>query len=191
MASQPEPFLVFAAAYRDRLRRAVDAWDLAALEKMGAVLREARDRGSSVLIAGNGGSAAVSIHAECDLSKTALRDDRQPLRTRSLAANASVLTATANDHGYESVFAHQVAIYGRPGDVLLLVSSGGNSPNVLAACRAARALRMSVVALVGFDGGALREMADVVVHVAAFEYGIVEDMHQACVHLVTQWLRSG
>ncbi|HWE28704.1 MAG TPA: SIS domain-containing protein [Polyangia bacterium] len=181
-------FRRFAEAYQDRFAAALARWDLAALERVAGVLAAARSRGARVLIAGNGGSAAIANHAECDASKGTHVDGAPPLDTRSLAANPSVLTALANERGYASVFADQVALYGRSGDVLLVVSSKGSSANVVAACEAARARGLVTVALVGFDGGALKNVADHVVHVAADNYGIVEDMHQACLHVVTQWL---
>jgi phosphoheptose isomerase len=185
-----EEFLAFARRYRDGFRCALDEWDLDALGELARVLTEARRRGATVLIGGNGGSAAIANHAECDASKGTYVESAAPLITRSLSANTSVLTAIANDLGYGAVFEKQVEYYGRPGDVLMLVSSKGNSANVVTACKAARARGLVTVALVGFDGGELRGIADHVVHVNADNYGIVEDMHQACLHLVTQWLRS-
>jgi D-sedoheptulose 7-phosphate isomerase len=183
-------FLTFARGYQERFRRAVDEWEMPALEELAGVLAAARGRGARVLIAGNGGSAAIANHAECDASKGTHVDGQPPLDTRSLSANPSVLTALANDLGYHTIFEKQVELYGRAGDVLMLVSSRGSSPNVVAACQAAKARDMVTVALVGFDGGRLRELADHVVHVPVDDYGIVEDMHQACLHLITQWLRA-
>ncbi len=183
-------FAAFAEDYRRRLLAAVESWDLAALERVAAVLSDARARGATVLIAGNGGSAAVANHTECDASKGTSVAGAPTLNTRSLVANTSVLTALGNDFGFETIFAKQVEYYGRAGDVLLLVSSSGDSPNVVAACHAARARGMVTVAFVGFDGGALRGLADHVLHVPVHSYGLVEDLHQASIHLVTQFLRA-
>ncbi len=185
-----DEFYAFARAYQDGFRRAVDEWDLDALAELGRILTDARRRGATVLIGGNGGSAAIANHAECDAGKGTYVESQPPLVTRSLSANPSVLTAIANDIGYDAVFEKQVEYYGRRGDVLLLVSSKGNSANVVAACKAARARGLVTVAIVGFDGGELRKLADHVVHVRADNYGIVEDMHQACLHVVTQFLRQ-
>ena len=185
-------FAEFARGYQERFRRAVVEWDLAALEELARVLDAARARGACVLIAGNGGSAAIANHAECDASKGTHAPDkgRAPLVSRSLSANPSVLTAIGNDLGYAAIFEKQVEYYGKAGDVLLVVSSKGSSPNVVNACRAAQGRGLVTVALVGFDGGELRGIADHVVHVPVDNYGIVEDMHQACVHLITQFLRA-
>lgn len=183
-------FLTFANAYRERFARAVAGWDLAALEPIAEVLRSARQRGATVLIAGNGGSASIANHAECDGAKGTDRPDHPTLNVRSLSANATMLTALANDLGYEAVFERQLSYFSKPGDVLMLVSSKGRSPNVVRACRAARERGLVTVALVGFDGGELKDLADHVLHIAVDDYGIVEDMHQACFHLLTRFLRD-
>ncbi|MFO0628513.1 MAG: SIS domain-containing protein [Polyangiales bacterium] len=182
-------FTAFAEAYRQQFLAAVASWDLAALAPVAAVLADARARGATVLLAGNGGSAAIVNHTECDASKGTSLDGAPTLNTRSLAANTSVITALGNDFGYETIFAKQVGYYGKAGDVLLLVSASGNSPNVVAACRAARAQGITTVAFVGFDGGALRGLADHVLHVPVHNCGMVEDLHQASMHLLTQFLR--
>jgi D-sedoheptulose 7-phosphate isomerase/D-glycero-D-manno-heptose 1,7-bisphosphate phosphatase len=183
-------FEAFARAYQAQFLKAVEGWDLSALERVADVLAAARARGGTILFAGNGGSAAIANHAECDATKGTHSDGRAPLNSRSLSANMSVVTAIANDHGYAEIFERQVALYGKPGDVLVLVSSKGSSPNVVAACRAAQERGLVTVALVGFDGGALKGLADEVVHVPVDNYGIVEDMHQACVHIITQFLKQ-
>jgi phosphoheptose isomerase len=181
-------FMEYARTYQSRFRAAVDGWDLAAAERIAEVLLKARQEGRHVLVAGNGGSAAISNHFECDASKGTHVHGCPPLRTRSLAANASVLTALGNDVGFESIFDRQVDYYAQPGDVVILVSSSGNSPNVVRACRRAKELGLTTVALVGFGGGKLKELADHALHVPVDNYGVAEDMHQATVHLVTQFL---
>jgi phosphoheptose isomerase len=183
-------FADFFRAYKRSFAEALEAWDEAALERVARALAEVRDRGGTLLIAGNGGSAAVANHTECDASKGTHHDGQPRLISRSLAANPSVLTAIGNDIGFASIFERQVEYYGRPGDALLLVSSSGNSPNVVKACEVAKARGLLTIALVGFSGGALRNLADHCLYVASHNYGIVEDMHQASVHVVTQYLRE-
>lgn len=183
-------FKAFADAYRARFIAAIEGWDMTALEQVAKVFSDARARKARVLIAGNGGSAAVANHTECDATKGTHVAGTPVLDTRSLAANTSVLTALGNDFGYETVFSKQVEYYGRAGDVLLVVSSSGNSPNVVEAAKSAKALGMTVIAFVGFGGGALKGMCDHVLHIPVNDYGVVEDMHQASIHLVTQFLRA-
>lgn len=184
------PFADFFRAYKTSFAEALESWDEAALERIVRVLAEIRDRGGMLLIAGNGGSAAIANHTECDASKGTFHEGGLPLLSRSLSANPSVLTAIGNDIGFASIFERQVDYYGRPGDVLLLVSSSGNSPNVVNACRVAKERGLVTVALVGFTGGALQKMADHCLFVPSHNYGIVEDMHQASIHVMTQYLRE-
>jgi phosphoheptose isomerase len=179
----------FSDEYLTAFAAATRALDRQALARIMTTLDEAKARGAEVFVAGNGGSAAIANHFECDATK-GTHTRGAALRTRSLAANTSILTALGNDLGYETVFEKQVEYFGRPGDVVVLVSSSGNSPNVVRAAETAKARGLVTVALVGFKGGALKSMCDVVLHVPVDNYGIVEDLHQAAVHLITQYLRA-
>lgn len=190
MTHGKRPFAEFFRAYKESFREALDGWDESALENIARVLSEVRERGGMLLIAGNGGSAAIANHTECDASKGTFQDGEKPLLSRSLSANPSVLTAIGNDIGFASIFERQVDYYGKKGDALLLVSSSGNSPNVLEACATAKKRGIVTIALVGFTGGALKEAADHCLVVPFHNYGIVEDMHQASVHVVTQYLKE-
>ncbi|MBI5494917.1 MAG: SIS domain-containing protein [Deltaproteobacteria bacterium] len=181
-------FQDFARRYQETFARAVAGWDLAALERVAEVLRRARDDGRTVLVAGNGGSAAICNHLECDATKGTHHPGCAPLNTRSLSANPSVLTALGNDIGFDVVFERQVEYYARPADVLMLISSSGNSPNVVRACEAAKGRGMITVGFVGFSGGRLKDLCDHVLHIPFDNYGISEDMHQASMHVITQWL---
>ena len=108
----------------------------------------------------------------------------------SLASNVELITAIANDIGYDDVFAYQIRTQARPGDVLLAISSSGRSPNIIRALRAARNSGVSTIALTGFGGGDARRIADVCIHVDASNYGIVEDLHQAIMHALAQYIRQ-
>ena len=184
----PSAFGSFADQYIAGFTAAIHSLDRDALERMATILATARTEGRCVFVAGNGGSAAVANHMECDATKGTHVEGKPPLRSRSLSSNTSIMTALANDLGYEFIFEKQVEYYANPGDVLILVSSGGNSPNVVRACRYARAHGITSIALVGFGGGELKQLADCVVHVPVDNYGIVEDAHQAVFHLIFQIL---
>jgi D-sedoheptulose 7-phosphate isomerase len=150
--------------------------------------------GGQIFIAGNGGSAATASHLALDLSKSALgRDPRQaPLRVRAVALNdpGPVITAWANDHGYDRVFAEQIITHARPGDAAVFCSVSGNSPNIVAAARAARSIGMVVIGLLGRPGGAMRELADLAIVVPSEDYQIVEDVHLAITHMLTRCLMT-
>jgi len=180
----------FADAYFGKFASAIAALSQQPLQQVVDILDEVRLRGGTVWVAGNGGSAAISDHLVCDATKCTHVQGQSPLRALSLAANGALLTALANDIEYGEVFRLQLEYYLQPEDAVLLISSSGNSRNVVAACEFARERGVPTIAFVGFDGGKLRSLADVVVWVPVHNYGICEDAHQAVMHCVTQYLRA-
>ncbi len=148
--------------------------------------------GGQIIVAGNGGSAATASHMALDLGKSTLGRNprRRALRVRTIALNdpGPVITAWANDYGYDRVFAEQIATLARRGDAAVFCSVSGNSPNVVAAARAARSIGTLVIALLGRPGGAMRELADLAVVVPSDDYQIVEDVHLAISHMVARYL---
>jgi D-sedoheptulose 7-phosphate isomerase len=169
--------------------KALNAFDRAPLKGICEVLERVRDEGGTVWVAGNGGSAAIADHTVCDTTKGTHVDGTPPLHSVSLSANGPMLTALANDLSYEDVFRQQLVYYLGSKDAVLLVSSSGNSPNVVAACKYAKERDVPTIAFVGFEGGELRRLADHVVWVAVENYGIAEDTHQSLMHVLTQYLR--
>jgi D-sedoheptulose 7-phosphate isomerase len=163
-----------------------------AVERVYQTLRAARDRGATVYIAGNGGSAATAAHWVNDLGKGAKESHRAPLRVMSLSDNISWLTALANDEGYERVFSGQLENFARPRDVLIVLSASGNSPNLLRAVEMARARKLITVAFLGFDGGALKSMVDEVLLLPTPRgaYGLVESGHDLLCHILTACLAA-
>jgi D-sedoheptulose 7-phosphate isomerase len=166
--------------------------NLDAVERIFEQLRAARDRGSTVFLAGNGGSAATAAHWVNDLGKGAKESQRAPLRVMSLSDNVSWLTALANDEGYERVFAGQLENFARPRDVLVVLSASGNSPNLLRAVEMARARKMITVGFLGFDGGALKNLVDEVLLLPTRKgaYGLVESGHDLFCHILTACLAA-
>ena len=147
-----------------------------------------REQGGTLWVAGNGGSAAISDHLICDTTKWTYVEGLPPVRSVSLVSNGPMLTALANDVSYEEVFSRQLRYYLRPEDAVVLISSSGNSPNVVAACRFAGERGVPTIAFVGFDGGELRKLADHVLHVPVDNYGMAEDTHQSLMHCLTQYM---
>lgn len=179
-----------AKAYLDALAGLLDLLDLEAVESVVACLRRARDEAGTVFLAGNGGSAATASHWANDLGKATKRSGRPPMRVMCLSDNVPWLTALANDEGYDRVFAGQLENFARPGDVLIVISASGNSLNLIEAVRMARARGLETVALVGFDGGALRSMVThpVWMPTPVGEYGLVETAHVVVADIVTTCL---
>lgn len=180
----------FVSDYYARFSAALAAFDKAPLARVLGVVDEVTDRGGTLWVAGNGGSASISDHTTCDTTKGTHVPGQPPIRSLSLAANNAMLTALANDVSYEEVFSRQLEYYLRPGDAVLLVSSSGNSPNVVRACEYANARGAPTIAFVGFSGGRLRTLAQHCVWVPVDNYGIVEDTHQSLIHVLTQYLRA-
>ncbi len=176
----------FTRQYLSRLTILLGEIDGGQISDFCNVLACARDARATVFFMGNGGSAATASHWVNDM----VRWRNRPFRAVSLVDNAAVLTAVANDHSYESVFSSQLESQMSPADVVVAISASGNSTNLVRAVEYANEYGGISVALTGFDGGRLREIAQHVVHVpsATGEYGPVEDAHMILGHLVTAFL---
>jgi D-sedoheptulose 7-phosphate isomerase len=168
--------------YWDEVANVAALVDLDCLERVANMLLNCQARGRVVFVVGNGGSAATASHFACDLSKGTRRDGPPTFHVVSLTDNVPLLTAWANDSGYERVFSEQLTALARPGDLLVAISASGNSPNVIAAIDAARSCGMAVVGLSGRSGGRLAHLADVAVNVPSDRIEIVEDAHLVVAH---------
>ncbi|GIU99537.1 MAG: phosphoheptose isomerase [Actinomycetota bacterium] len=136
--------------------------------------------GAKILLCGNGGSAADSQHLAAEFVSALSRDRLRPaIPALALTTDTSILTAVANDFGFEGVFARQVEALGRPGDVLVGISTSGNSPDVLRAIEVARERGLRTIALTGADGGALATLADVAIRVPSSETSHIQECHIA------------
>lgn len=145
-------------------------------------------RGNTVYICGNGGSAGTSNHMVNDLSKGTVSEGKKRLRVVGLADNMSLLTAYANDCGYETIFVEQLKSLWNPGDLLIAISASGNSPNVVKAAEYARQNGGEVIGLVGFTGGKLKDLSNYGLHFKSNNYGAVEDAQLMFSHLSSQYL---
>lgn len=170
----------------DTLRR----FDKSGLDGILNILLEVAEADGTLWVAGNGGSAAIADHTICDMSKGTHAPEHPPIRSVSLASNGPMITAIGNDIAYDQIFRQQLEYYLKPGDAVLLVSSSGNSPNVVEACRYAKQRGVPTIAFVGFAGGVLKRTADHVVHVEVDNYGIAEDTHQSVMHVLTQYIKA-
>lgn len=140
----------------------------------------------NIYVAGNGGSAAISEHLCCDFMKgTKVKLHHHRIKPISLSSNLPLITAIANDISYEDTISYQIESIMEGGDVLILISSSGNSPNIVKAASAAKEIG-TIIGLTGFTGGKLMEMADVKLHIPISNYGVVEDCHQSIMHLISQ-----
>jgi phosphoheptose isomerase len=167
--------LVRAIAATTGLDDAVSAW--------GRHLARVLSSGGRLLAAGNGGSAAQAQHLTAELSGRYCTD-REPLSAIALCTEAPALTAIGNDYGFDRAFARQVRAHGRPGDVLVLLSTSGHSPNLIEAAKAARTAGMTTWALTGPAPNPLAAGCDDAVTVAAEAPATVQELHLASVHIL-------
>ncbi len=145
--------------------------------------------GGQLLIAGNGGSAADAQHIAAELTGRFLIE-RRPFRALALHANTSSLTAVGNDYGYEQVFARELNAHARPGDILLAISTSGNSPNILRAIEAARQGKVIVIGLTGETGGHMRDVCDLCLCVPCKSTPRMQEMHITIGHTICELLEE-
>ena len=145
--------------------------------------------GGQLLIAGNGGSAADAQHIAAELTGRFQRE-RKPLRALALHANTSALTAIGNDYGYEFVFAREFSAHANPGDVLLAISTSGNSLNILRTIEAARKIKVSVIGMTGGSGGKMREACDLCLCVPSTSTARIQEMHITIGHAICELLEE-
>ena len=139
--------------------------------------------GRRVYLCGNGGSAADAQHIAAEFVGR-FQKERRPLPALALTTDTSALTAIANDYAYDDVFARQLAAFGQENDVLIAISTSGNSANVIKACDIAKELGMKVVTLTGAGGGALASVANVAIHVPSDKTSHIQEMHIAVGHML-------
>lgn len=182
--------LRIAEEYLAEFKGLMERIDLDSIARAVERLRRARDRGATIFIAGNGGSAATASHLVNDLGKATKRSGQAPLRVMCLSDNVSWLTALANDEGYERVFTGQLENFARPGDVLIFISASGNSPNLLHAAGFAQQRGVETVGILGFDGGKLKSRVDEVLWLESEigSYGPVESGHTVICDILTTCL---
>jgi D-sedoheptulose 7-phosphate isomerase len=184
------------ADYSSRLIRAIESikteeWDSAA-----KMLHGAWENQTQVFICGNGGSASTASHLMTDWTKGLFALTGQSMYVNSLGDNQSLMTALGNDFSYEDVFRKQVEMWGKKGDLLVLISGSGMSQNILNVAEYANANSMKVISLTGFNGGELRKFTDIMANVPVENMQITEDIHLSFGHFVLEyiyriWLENG
>ncbi len=160
------------------------------IERIVESLREARARRKQVFLLGNGGSAATASHFACDLAKGAINPGKPRLRAIALTDNMPLLSAWANDTSYDDIFTQQLENLVESGDVVIAISGSGDSVNVLNAVRLAHSAGATTIGLTGFDGGKLKDMADLCLVVPNNCMEQVEDIHLLLEHVITTCLRE-
>lgn len=183
----------FAQSYFDYLKQVLDSITLESIDTLVEEFENARATGNTIFVAGNGGSATTATSMANDIGFDIIKKcgTDKPFRVFALTDNTSVITAIANDVGYENVFLNQLKIHYRQDDKLLAISASGNSSNVVNAAEWVKEQGGRVISFVGFTGGRLKEISNVVVHVKSEvgEYGPVEDAHLVLNHILAHWFQ--
>jgi len=177
-----------AREYAQRLGALLQSVELEGVAALAGELKACWSDGRQVFICGNGGSAANAAHLANDFLYGISKHSGSGIRVSALSANPSVLTCLANDCGYDAIYSMQLAVQARAGDVLIVLSGSGNSPNIVRALEQARAMRLKSYAILGYDGGKAKAMADVPIHFEIDDMQISEDMQLIVGHMVMQWL---
>lgn len=176
--------------YFSRLKETLDQMETGPVDELIAVMHQVRQNEGQVFIMGNGGSASTASHFVCDLAKNTRQAGWPHFRVIGLSDNMALVTAFANDEGYENAFAGQLANLVRSGDVVIGISTSGKSPNVLRAIELAGKVGATTVGFTGFDAGQLGAMVDLHLHVPSNLIEHVEDVHLILQHLIIKVLRE-
>ena len=180
----------FINSYIDELKVTLDQLSDEVIEEVLEVLHDARLDNRQVFILGNGGSASTASHFVCDLGKNTRVQGTPNFRVMGLTDNMALFSALANDEGYENVFAQQLGNYLQPDDVVIGISTSGNSPNVVNAIQFANSFGAKTIGFTGFTSGTLGSMVDIDLHVPSHSIEHVEDIHLVLEHLITKALRQ-
>ena len=181
--------MIFSTAnYVEQLASAFSQVEAEVFKRLAVSLNSARERKANIFLCGNGGSAANANHWANDLIYGAGKTGRGGVRAHSLSANTSVIMCMANDTGYENVFSGPLRVLASPGDILIVLSGSGNSPNILHALEEAKHLDLETWAIVGYDGGKALHLAQNVIHFSINDMQIAEDLQMVVCHEVTKIL---
>jgi len=181
----------FSDEYLEYLTILISQLDRSAISQFADLLLQSRENKTTTFFLGNGGSASTATHFVNDVSLGS-RQFKKPFRAISLCDNQAVITAIANDDGYENIFLQQLQTLATPGDTIVCISASGNSKNLIKAIEYARENNIYVVGLTAFDGGYLKDNCDLNIHVPTKigEYGPAEDLHMVICGLVGSYFRA-
>ena len=177
-------------SYASRLAEAMALVDWRIVDPLAAALFEVWKTKRQVFLAGNGGSAANCNHIVNDFVYPVSKVMGKGVTIRSLAESPAVLSCLANDEGYENIFSTQLSVFSNPGDVLWVMSGYGNSENIIRVLKTAKEIGVTSYAVLGFDGGKARELADNAIHFPIFDMQIAEDLQMVVGHMLVQYLFS-
>jgi D-sedoheptulose 7-phosphate isomerase len=174
--------------YATRLQTVLQSSNWDGVGKLAEAMRECWADRRQVFLCGNGGSAGNALHLANDFVYGVAKERGVGMRALALPSNPALLTCLANDVGYDRIFSAQLAVQGDAGDLLIVLSGSGNSPNILKALEQAKAMRIRTFAIRGYSGGKAKALADIVIHFPVDDMQICEDLQLVVGHMVMQWL---
>jgi D-sedoheptulose 7-phosphate isomerase len=176
--------------YLSQLQKTIDTLPKHLIVDVIAILQQARIQANQVFIMGNGGSASTASHFVCDLAKNTCRKGLPNFRVIGLTDNMASFSAYANDEGYENVFSQQLMNLIKPGDVVIGISTSGNSKNVINAIEEAQKHNVTTIGFTGFDGGRLGQIVNLNIHVKSNIIEHVEDIHLILEHIIVKMIKE-
>jgi D-sedoheptulose 7-phosphate isomerase len=181
--------------YITELKEHLDKLSGEKIEELGQKVFNTKESGNTIFVVGNGGSAATASHFVCDIQKTVLgkmpREVKgKRFRVICLNDNVPLLTAWANDVSYDDVFSESLKNLAMPGDLLIVITGSGNSPNILSCINTAKSLGVTTFGFLGFSGGEAKKTLDDCIVIESQSYGIIEDVHMVLVHILTEILKK-
>lgn len=188
MKDEDNPFQTHINRYTSDLLKVLDGFDWTPVHALAEEFLDCWKTGRQLFICGNGGSAANAIHIANDCLYGISKVSGKAMKCHALPANQAVITCLGNDIGYENIFATQLAVLANPGDVLLVLSGSGNSPNILEAVGTAKEKGVKSYGILGYSGGKAKEMVDCAIHFSIDDMQISEDLQMVVAHIISQWL---
>ena len=184
----------FGEDYVQKFKKNLDKFDFNTIKKVVDEIMNAKRNGKTIFVMGNGGSAATASHFACDLSKSTVRKFYEPdskrFRAVSLNDNIPSMTAYSNDLSYEEIFSQQLYNLINDGDLVIIITGSGNSPNVINAVKLAKKYNAITIGMLGFNGGKLLDMVDYVLLYESDNYGRIEDAHMMFCHIISNWIKE-
>lgn len=180
----------FITDYLKSIEKLVTKLSVETIEKIIDTLYTAYEEDKQIFVMGNGGSAASSSHFVCDLAKSTIMPGRKRIKAICLTDNVSLITAWANDTNYTNIFGEILANYAQPGDVLIGCTASGMSPNIINAMLIAHEMGVKTIAIVGFNGGTVKQVAQICLNVPSENITQVEDVQMLLFHLFASSLKE-
>ncbi len=181
--------LATAKGYFASLQAVLAHVDLTLIDRMTDAIWENYERGGTLYIFGNGGSAALASHLACDFGKGTVAPNRRRFRTVSLSDNVPLMTALANDLAYEDIFSEQLADLAKREDAVLAISGSGNSPNVIKGLEMARKMGLQTFSVTGYSGGRVKPLSDLCLVIPSDNMQHIEDLHLCATHAIFRAIR--